>query len=266
MVSLKERASAFVLYAGCVVGGACSLFSQSPSSLQSITGGPVVFQSVAVGQQTSPFYETRAKHDPSGTGRFYMGREIAQVMGSGGISWLDRSQRDTEEHPDEVLAALQLHAGEVVADLGAGSGYFTFRMAPKVGETGKVFAVDVQDPMVQTLRQRATALKMTNVQVVKGTETDPHLPARAVDLLLMVDVYHELAYPHEVMEKVRESLKPKGRVVFVEYRKEDPAVQILEVHKMSVHQLEKEMTAAGFVHVRTVESLPLQHIVIFEKR
>jgi ubiquinone/menaquinone biosynthesis C-methylase UbiE len=220
----------------------------------------------AAASQTSSLYETRAKHDPNGTGRFYMGREIAQVMGPGGIEWLDRAQRDTEEHPAQVLDALQLHHGDVVADLGAGSGYFTFRMSPLVGDTGKVLAVDVQDEMLQTIRQRAAATKAANVQVIKATETDPNLPPGAVDLVLMVDVYHELAYPHEVMEKVRDSLKPKGRVVFVEYRKEDPAVQIKEVHKMSVAQLEKEMNVVGLTRVRTVETLPLQHMVIFEKR
>ncbi|WP_263379872.1 class I SAM-dependent methyltransferase [Granulicella paludicola] len=247
MLNLKRRAIAVSLCLSCLVAEAHT-------------------QSAIPSPQTSPFYEARAKHDPDGTGMFYMGREIAQVMGAGGIAWLDRSQRDTEEHPAEVLAALHLRPGEVVADLGAGSGYFTFRMVPQVGETGKVIAVDVQDEMLQTLHQRAAAMKVTNVEVVKGTETDPHLPPGAVDLVLMVDVYHELAYPREVMERVRESLKPKGRVVFVEYRKEDPEVQIKEVHKMSVYQLEKEMNAVGLVRVRTVETLPLQHIVIFQKK
>ena len=211
-------------------------------------------------------YETRAQHDPDGTGRFYMGREIAQVMGPGGMEWLDRSQRETEEHPTEVLSALALHRGDVVADLGAGSGYFTFRMAPQVGDTGKVLAVDVQNEMLRTLQQRAATLKLRNVQVVRATETDPHLPPNAVDLVLMVDVYHELAYPREVMEKVRASLKPNGRVAFVEYRKEDPQVPIKELHKMSVPQLENEMKAVGLVRVRTVETLPLQHIVIFQTK
>src|ERR1700761_236300 len=123
----------------------------------------------------SPRYESHANHDPNGTGTFYMGREIAQVMGPGGIEWLDRAQRDTEEHPAQVLDALHLRSGEVVADLGAGSGYFTFRMAPKVGPTGKVLAVDVQDEMLQILKQRAAAQKFANVQVIKATETDPHL-------------------------------------------------------------------------------------------
>ncbi len=216
--------------------------------------------------QTSPRYEIRTLHDPNGTGTFYMGREIAQVMGPGGIEWLDRAQRDTEEHPAQVLDALQLHSGEIVADLGAGSGYFTFRMAPKVGKTGKVLAVDVQDEMLQTLRQRAAAKKITNVEVIRASDTDPHLPTGAVDLVLVVDVYHELAHPYEVMQRVRDSLKPDGRVAFVEYRKEDPDVPIKEVHKMSVSQLKKEMAVVGLVLVSRVETLPLQHVLIFGKR
>ncbi len=195
-----------------------------------------------------------------------MGREIAQVMGPGGIPWLDRPQREDEEKPVLVLDALELRGGETVADLGAGSGYFTFRIAPKVGKGGKVLAVEIQDEMIETLRHRATEKKITNVQVIKGTENDPNLPANGVDLVLMVDVYHELAYPFEVMTKVRKALKPGGRVVFVEYRKEDPEVRIKEVHKMSVEQLEKEMKVVGLVRLRTVETLPWQHIVVFEKR
>jgi precorrin-6B methylase 2 len=211
-------------------------------------------------------YEVRAIHDPDGTGRFYMGREIAQVMGAGGIAWLDRPQRKAEERPAVVIDAMGLRGGEVVADLGAGSGYFTFRLAAKLGKTGKVLAVDIQDEMLEALRRRATALGLANVEEVKGSETDPHLPAAEVDVVLMVDVYHELAYPYEVMTKVREALKPGGRVVFVEYRKEDPRVPIKEVHKMSIEQLTKEMNVVGLERVRTVESLPSQHIVIFEKR
>jgi len=194
-----------------------------------------------------------------------MGREIAQVMGPGGIEWLDRREREEEEHPTKVLDSLDLRPGEVVADLGAGSGYFTFRISPKVGETGKVLAVEIQEAMLNTLRARAATMKATNVEVVQGSEIDPHLPVSRVNLVLVVDVCHELAFPFEVMTKVREALKPGGRVIFVEYRKEDPAVRIKEVHKMSVKQLEKEMNAVGLVRVRTVETLPLQHIVIFEK-
>jgi len=195
-----------------------------------------------------------------------MGREIAQVMGPGGIAWLDRPEREDEEHPAMVIDALGLRGGDVVADLGAGSGYFTFRIAPKVGKTGRVLAVEIQNEMLETIRRRATALKVTNVEEVKGSETDPKLPVRGVDIVLMVDVYHELAYPFEVMTKIRQALKLGGRVVFVEYRKEDPQVPIKEVHKMSVEQLEKEMSVVGLTRVRTIETLPWQHIVIFEER
>ncbi len=150
----------------------------------------------------SSIYEIRAVHDPHGIGKFYMGREIARVMGPGGI--------------------------------GAGSGFFTFRLAPKVCKSGKVLAVDIQDEMLETIRERAARLHVTNVEEVKGTATDPKLPANALDLVLMVDVYHELEFPYEVMTKVRAALKPNGRVVFIEYRKEDPRVAIKELHKMSL--------------------------------
>lgn len=236
---------------------------QSPRPLATFSQAA---KSPAPPQPAQPNYETREVHDPNGTGRFYMDREIAQVMGPGGIPWLDRPQREDEERPAMVIDALELRNGEVVADLGAGSGYFTFRIAPKVGKAGKVLAVEIQDEMIETLRHRATAQKVTNVEVVKGSESNPNLPANGVDLVLMVDVYHELAYPFEVMTSVRKALKSGGRVVFVEYRKEDPQVRIKEVHKMSVTQLEKEMKAVGLTRLRTVETLPQQHIVVFEKR
>ena len=244
-----------------------ALFSQGQwASALSATRIPLVlFRAQAAPATTQPLYETRAIHDPDGTGKFYMGREIAQVMGPGGIPWLDRHEREAEERPADVIDALRLRSGEVVADLGAGSGYFTFRIAPKVGKTGKVLAVEIQDEMIATLQRRMIEQKITNVEVVKGTESDPHLPVNGVDVVLMVDVYHELAYPFEVMTQVRKSLKRNGRVVFVEYRKEDPKVPIKEVHKMSVEQLEKEMKAVGLARVASVETLPFQHIVIFEK-
>jgi precorrin-6B methylase 2 len=223
-------------------------------------------QAAVASPSPQPRYEVRANHDANGTGKFYMGREIAQVMGPGGLAWLDRPEREDEERPELVIDAMGLHGGEVVADLGAGSGYFTFRLAAKVGKNGKVLAVDIQDEMLQTLRQRATALGVTNVEEVKGSEADPHLPAGGVDVVLMVDVYHELLYPFEIMTKVGEALKPGGRVVLVEYRKEDPRVPIKEVHKMSVDQLTREMNVVGLVRIQTVESLPSQHIVIFAKQ
>ncbi len=254
------------LAAAFVLAGSQGSFARDSSVLPVVLVHPVFQQDGTLNSSKRPLYETRVNHDPNGTGKFYMGREIAQVMGPGGIEWLDRPGRQEEEHPDKVIDALELRPGEIVADLGAGSGYFTFRMAPKVGETGKVLAVEIQEKMLSTLRTRAAALKTANVEVVQGTKIDPHLPVSGVDLVLLVDVYHELAYPFEVMTKVREALKPGGQVVFVEYRKEDPQVPIKEVHKMSVEQLEKEMNAVGLVRMRIVENLPLQHIVIFKKR
>ena len=264
MTDFKHRRISFLLAIVLNIAAAFALAGQ----LQSANAAPVFLgaQPQASSPQPDARYEVRAVHDPNGTGRFYMGREIAEVMGAGGITWLDRPEREDQEQPEEVIDAMGLHGGDVVADLGAGSGYFTFRLAAKVGSTGKVLAVDIQDEMLETLRQRAAANGITNVEELKGSETDPHLPAGGVDLVLMVDVYHELAYPSEVMTRVRDALKPRGRVVFVEYRKEDPRVPIKEVHKMSVEQLTKEMKAVGLARVKTLETLPSQHIVIFEKR
>ena len=266
IVDLKRCIHVSTLVAAFVIAGPHGSFAPNCAVLPGMLLHPGLQQNGVPNSSTRPLYETRVNHDPNGTGKFYMGREIAQVMGPGGIEWLDRREREEEEHPAKVIDALDLRPGEIVADLGAGSGYFTFRIAPKVGEAGKVLAVEIQEAMLNTLRIRAAAQKVTNVEVVQGSEIDPHLPSTGVDLVLVVDVYHELAYPFEVMTKVREALKPGGRVVFVEYRKEDPKVPIKEVHKMSLAQLEKEMNAVGLVRVRTVETLPLQHIVIFEKR
>ena len=267
ILNLKRSGVAVALAAALIVAGAQASQTQHYSFRSTVQAVlvPLDSQLQAAGHAPRPLYETRAVHDPDGTGKFYMGREIAQVMGFGGIEWLDRPERQNEERPTMVIDALGLRGGEVVADLGAGSGYFSFRIAPKVGNAGKVLAVDVQDEMLQTIRTRMVAQKVTNVEAVKASETDPHLRANSVDIVLMVDVYHELSYPFEVLTKVREALKPDGRVVFVEYRKEDPGVPIKPVHKMSVEQLEKEMQVIGLAHVQTLETLPSQHIVIFKK-
>lgn len=210
-------------------------------------------------------YDTRANHDPDGIGKFYLGREIAHVMGPGGVSWLDRPEREAEERPQLMIDALQIKPGQTVADLGAGSGYYSFRIAPLVGETGKVLAIDVEPRMLRIIGERAKRAGVDNVTTVLGTPSDPNLEPNSVDLLFMVDVYHELEFPLEVMTKVREALKPGGRVALIEYRAEDPAVMIKPVHKMSERQVIKELTAAGFRHQKTVRTLPLQHLVLFEK-
>jgi SAM-dependent methyltransferase len=220
MLDLKRRGVAVALKVFLIAAGAQAWQDQYPAALltpQEAQGSLVARVQVA-NPPPQPVYETRQIHDPNGTGKFYMGREIAQVMGPDGIAWLDRPEREEEERPAAVIGALGLRGGEVVADLGAGSGYFAFRIAPKVCKTGKVLAVEIQYAMIETIRRRATALKLTNVEEIKGSETDPKLPVNSVDLVLMVDVYHELAYPFEVMTKVRKALKLGGRVVFVEYR------------------------------------------------
>jgi predicted methyltransferase len=210
-------------------------------------------------------YETRAEHDPDGIGKFYLGREIAHVMGPGGVPWLERRERDTEERPQLMIDALQIKPGQVIADLGAGSGYYSFRIAPLVGERGNVLAIDVEPRMLRIITERAKRAAVANVTTVLSTPSDPNLEPNSVDLLFMVDVYHELEFPFEMMTKVREALKPGGRVALIEYRAEDPAVMIKPVHKMSERQIVRELTAAGFRHQKTIRTLPLQHLVVFEK-
>jgi ubiquinone/menaquinone biosynthesis C-methylase UbiE len=217
-------------------------------------------------KQAAPRYETRADHDPNGIGKFYMGREIAQVMGHQGAGWLERPEREKEEQPAKLLDALQLKPGEVVADIGAGTGYHTFRMAPVVGPRGKVLAVDIQPEMLGLIRRRMKELKIDNVEPVLGAEADPKLPAGTVDLILMVDVYHEFAQPFEMTEALVKALKPGGRLVFVEFRLEDPDVPIKLVHKMTQKQVLKEMAPHPLEHVKTVNSLPWQHVIILKKK
>jgi SAM-dependent methyltransferase len=211
-------------------------------------------------------YQYRRDHDPDGIGKFYLGREIAHVMGHQAAGWLERPEREKEERSSLLLKALPLKAGEVVADVGAGSGYFTFPLAERVGAAGKVYAVDIQPEMLALIRQRMKARKVTNVVPVKGTEDDPKLPRSSIDLILLVDVYHEFSYPYEMTEAMVRSLKPGGRLVFVEYRLEDDNVPIKLVHKMSQKQVLREMQPFPLRHVRTLNVLPWQHIIVFEKK
>src|SRR5207244_6466200 len=211
-----------------------------------------------------PRYETRKDHDPDGIGKFYMDREIAQVMGHQAADWLERPEREQEEQPGKLLPALKFKEGDVVADIGAGSGYLTFRMAKLVGKTGKVYAVDIQPEMLDLIRKRMKDRKVTNVEPVQGTETDPKLPANSVDLIIMVDVYHEFSYPYEMTEAMVKALKQGGRLVFVEYRKEDPEVPIKLVHKMTEKQVRKEMEPHPLTWSRTMDLLPRHHIIIFK--
>jgi SAM-dependent methyltransferase len=194
------------------------------------------------------------------------GRQYANVMGFQGADWLDREERDIEEAPDAALDALDLTAGLVVADVGAGSGYMTVRMAQRVGPGGHVYATDIQPEMIALLKQRLADEKITNVTPVLGLVADPKLPEGAIDLELLVDVYHEFSAPQEMLRGLRKALKPGGRLVLLEYRKEDPRIPILELHKMSVAQAEQEVEAEGFELTRVDERLPRQHILVFTKR
>ncbi len=211
-------------------------------------------------------YETRRDHDPDGIGKFYMGREIAHVMSFHGAGWLDRPEREKEEHVSKLLPPLKIKAGDHVADIGAGSGYHSLKLAEVVGEKGKVYATDIQPEMLDIIRGKMKKRGVKNIEPVLCTEQDPKLPAGAIDLIFMVDVYHELEYPYEVMEKMIASLKPGGRIVFVEFRLEDENVPIKLVHKMSEKQVLKEMTPFAVRHVETQRHLPWQHVVIFEKK
>ena len=211
-----------------------------------------------------PVYETRANHDPNGIGKFYMGREIAHVMGHLGADWLERDDREQTELPNEVVKQMKLKPTDVVADIGAGTGYFTFRIAPLVKQ-GKVLAVDIQQEMLSIIESRKKQFNADNIVTIQGTETDTKLPANSVDVVLFVDAYHEFSYPREMMESIVKGLKPGGRIVQIEYRGEDPDVPIKRVHKMTVAQAKKEMAAVGLVWKETKDFLPQQHFLVFEK-
>lgn len=233
---------------------------------------PLVFLLGLAGIATSqnqappkPIYEYRKEHDPDGIGKFYMGREIAHVMGHQAADWLDRPEREAEEAPSKLLKALKIKPGSTIADIGAGSGYLTFPMAKIVGSRGKVFAVDIQKEMLDIIKQRMRERKVKNIHPRLGTIKNPNLPPNSVDLILMVDVYHEFDHPYEMTTAMVKSLKPGGRLVFVEYRMEDPEVPIKLVHKMSEKQVRHEMSIFPVKWEETINILPRQHIIIFKK-
>ncbi len=202
------------------------------------------------------------KGDPNGIGKWYMGREIAHVMGYHGMDWLERPERQAEEKSERLLKNLDISSTDVIADIGAGSGFHVFRMAER---TAKVYAVDIQDEMLQVMEKRKTAGNFAQVEIVKGTEQAVNLPENSCDKMLLVDVYHEFAYPREMLASMREALRPDGRIYLVEFRAEDKWVPIKEVHKMTAEQAKKEFEAAGFSLVRNIGNLPWQHCMVFEK-
>jgi ubiquinone/menaquinone biosynthesis C-methylase UbiE len=207
---------------------------------------------------------TYGEASPGGTGKFYMGREIAHVMGASNADWLDRSSRPKEEHTQLAIDKIEIPENGVIADIGAGTGYYTFKLAPKVSE-GKVYAVEIQDEMIAALKERKKKLNNTNVEVIKGSVASPNLPANAVDLVIMVDVYHELEYPVEMLASIKSALKKDGKLLLIEYKGEDPAVAIRPLHKTTVKQLNKELGANGFELSYDGEFLPLQHFLMYKK-
>jgi len=184
-------------------------------------------------------------------------------MGVAGADWLTRPERIEEEQPDRMLASLEIKKGSVVADVGAGVGYHVWRLAEIVGPTGRVIAEDIQEEMLRRLSRNIEQRKLQNVDIVLGTPTNPKLPEKAVDLVLMVDVYHEFADPISMMTHIKKALKPDGRLVLVEFRKEDPQVPIQPLHKMSVEQVRSELESMGFKFQKVIGFLPWQHIIIF---
>jgi ubiquinone/menaquinone biosynthesis C-methylase UbiE len=212
---------------------------------------------------TQPVYTT-TRQSPDGIGKVYMGREIARVMSHEGALWLERQGRERDEAPSKAIAMMDLKPGDVVADIGAGTGYFSFRIARKLPQ-GRVLAEDIDEEMIKDLQRTIHNTGLTNVEPLLGTIEDPKLPANGVDVVLFVDAYHEFDHPREMMEAIVKALKPGGRVVDLEYRAEDPKVMIKPHHKMSEAQAIKEMGAVGLVHLKTLEDLPQQHFMIFQK-
>lgn len=221
-------------------------------------------KTIVPSEQGAGYYETRRNHDPNGIGKFYLGREIARVMGFQGADWLERPERIEEERPDEVVAQMGLRPGDTVADVGAGTGYFSFRFA-RVVTSGEVLAVDLQPEMLEIIERRKREMKVGNVRSVRSTERSVNLPAGSIDVVFFADVYHEFEWPREMMESIVRALRPGGRVIQIEYRGEDPEVPIKKVHKMTVEQCRREMAAVGLVWKETKDFLPWQHFIVYAK-
>lgn len=244
-----------------------NLAREAPAAGTAVSEGPVARASPETrpAARPRPEYTTRAEHDPEGIGKFYMGREIAHVMGHEAAPWLERRERERQEQAGRMLASLKIRKGDVVADIGAGSGYHTIRLARWVGPKGRVLALDIQQEMLNLIERKLRRERLRNVELVLGEPDDPKLPANSLDLALMVDVYHEFEWPYEMMEHIVAALKPGGRVAFVEYKLEDPRIPIKRLHKMSEAQVLKEMEPFPLRHVETVRTLPWQQVIILEK-
>jgi ubiquinone/menaquinone biosynthesis C-methylase UbiE len=214
---------------------------------------------------TDALYQQLLKPNVEGIGKFYLGRQISHVMGHQAARWLERPEREREEHTAEMIRCLKLQPGDQVADIGVGTGYIARHMAKVIGEKGAVHGVDIQPEMLALLAKKMKDAGITNVKGVLGTISDPKLPPNSMDLVIMVDVYHEFSHPYEMMAGIVKGLKVGGRIAFVEYRGEDPKVPIKRLHKMTEVQVKKEAALFPLKHVETYKKLPWQHVVFFEK-
>ena len=217
----------------------------------------VVAVSVAIVMCAGVWVDAQRRHPVSG-------RIFAPVMGVGGASWLERPEREDEEAPSKAIDMLELKPGMAVADIGAGSGYYASRIAKKVGPAGRVYATDIQPGMIEILERRIKSENLTNVSTILGAMDDPKLPPQSIDMAIMVDVYHELQQPQIFLQRLKAAFKPDGRLVLLEFRKEDPKIPILEVHKMSVAEVDQEMKAEGYEIDKVVEGLPWQHLIVIK--
>ncbi len=223
----------------------------------------LAMQAATAPETGASVYQQRAP-TRDGTGKIYMGREISLVMGHQGAGWLERPAREREERTDLFIERLPVEPDVVVADIGAGTGYFSFPIAERVPD-GRVLAVDIQPKMLAIIEQKRRGLGVGNVEAVRGTAMNPGLPTGTVDLIFIVDAYHEFSHPREMGEAMFEALRPRGRLVLLEYRAEDPSVPIRPLHKMTEGQARTEMAAVGFQWARTEDYLPQQHVLVFEK-
>lgn len=208
---------------------------------------------------------TYKKGNPNGIGKWFMGREIAHVMGYQGMGWLNRPEREKEENVSLLIENMDIKPNDIIADIGAGSGYHVFKMAPLV-TNGLVYAVDIQPEMLAEIKRQKKNKSLDNIELILGGEKSPNLPENKIDKILMVDVYHEFSFPYEMLDAMKSALKKDGKIYLIEYRGENPSIPIKTIHKMTEKQAVKEFESAGFKLVKNIDNLPWQHCMIFQKQ